>query len=116
MEKSVSKHKGEAITNMKKDNTIKNIDVIRSHCQENHTEYISKLSDETLIEIGKLVCGTDYAVRFYKNKSHLKFYKNRGLLEKAIRRSFAMGAFDHRETILDYLMELVWGVVFKMYH
>ena len=79
----------------------------RKYCQINYLELINKLSEKVLLEVGKYVCSTDYAVRFYKNKEHPKFYKNRASLEKAIRRSYGMGAFNHRETILDYLMELV---------
>lgn len=58
---------------------------------------VPTLNIELLLKIGKRICSTDYAVRFYYNKNHPKFYKQKDLLIKAIRRAYSMGAFNHRE-------------------
>lgn len=109
MGKSIGKLKKTTLNHDGYGNLIEDEELLkkRKYCQLNHIELISRLSDKTLIEIGKYVCGTDFVVRFYNNKQHPNFYKNRKLLEKAIRRSYAVGAFNHKETILDYLMDLV---------
>ena len=35
-----------------------------------------------LMPAAKIVCGTDYAVRFYNNKKHTLFYKNEEAFRK----------------------------------
>ena len=52
-----------------------------------------------LLEIGKRLCPTNFAVKYYYNKKHPEFYKNRVLLEKAIRKVWANDGFKHREFI-----------------
>ena len=79
----------------------------REFVASNHRKVLSKVPDKVLLEIGGYVSKTDFAVRFYNNKKHPQFYKNRELLEKSIRRSYGMGAFNHRETIIDYLEDYV---------
>jgi hypothetical protein len=64
---------------------------------------LSRVSDNMLIAIGKRVCSSDFAVRFFKNKGHPKFYQNRDALEKSIRRAYAIGAFQHRAQIVEML-------------
>ena len=64
---------------------------------------ISDLPVKTLLKIGKRVCSTDYAVRFYYNKQHPKFHLNKEALKHAIRRAWAVGAFNHQEQIIDIL-------------
>jgi len=49
---------------------------------------------------GERVCSTDFAVRFFNKKEHPKFYRNREALERAVRRAWASGAFDHRSQIV----------------
>jgi hypothetical protein len=66
-------------------------------------EVINELSVKTLLRIGKRVCSTDYAVRFYYIKQHPKFHLNKEALRHAIRRAWAQGAFKHREQILGIL-------------
>ena len=56
-----------------------------------------------LLPAAKVVCGSDYAVRFYNNKNHPGFYKNEEAFRKALRRCVAIGAFDHRATIVRML-------------
>jgi hypothetical protein len=63
---------------------------------------IKRASSKSLLEIGRDVAGTDYAVRFYNNENHPKFYKNDDAVRKAINRAFAMGAFNHREQISEH--------------
>ena len=109
MGKSMGKLKKTALNYDGYGNLIEDEDSLekRRYCHLNHIELIGRLSDKALLEIGKYVCATDFVVRFYNNKKHVSFYKNRALLEKAIRRSYGIGAFNHRDTILDYLMDLV---------
>ena len=89
------------------ENINKDIEEKRVYCGANHMELISNLDDKTLVELGKLVCRGDFAVRFYSNKKHRGFYKNRELLEKSVRRAYAVNAFNHREQIIDYLIDLI---------
>lgn len=56
-----------------------------------------------LLPIARVVCGTDYAVRYYYNKNHPKFYKNEEAFRHALRRCVATNAFDHCQQIIDYL-------------
>lgn len=92
---------------MRLENINKDVEEKRAYCCANHVELISKLDDKTLLELGRLVCGGDFAVRFYNNKKHPGFYKNRELLEKSIRRAYAVNAFNHREQIISYLLDLI---------
>ena len=66
-------------------------------------EKINTLPIKTLMPVAKLVCGTDYAVRFYYNKNHPKFYRNKEAFRHALRRCFTIGAFEHRQTIIQRL-------------
>ena len=66
-------------------------------------ELIDELPVRTLLKIGKRVCSTDYAVRFYYNKQHPKFHLNKEALKHAIRRAWAVGAFNHQEQVIDIL-------------
>lgn len=56
-----------------------------------------------LLKIGRATCSTDFAVRYYYNPRHKKFYKQKDKLKKAIRRIWAIGAFNHRKRIIDIL-------------
>lgn len=68
---------------------------------ENVLKSICNAPVTVLLKIGHVVAPTDYAVKFYYNKQHSMFYKNKEKLRKVIIRAFAMGAFNHREqTIL----------------
>ena len=66
-------------------------------------DIINDLPVRTLLKIGKRVCSTDYAVRFYYNKQHPKFHLNKEALKHAIRRAWAVGAFNHQEQVIDIL-------------
>ena len=46
---------------------------------------------------------TDYAVRFYYNKHHPKFYRNQEAFRHALRRCVVFNAFDHKETLIRML-------------
>ena len=64
----------------------------------------------SLLPIAKVVCGSDYSVRYYNNKNHPIFYHNDEGVRKALRRCLSIGAFNHRETIirmLDFDVEYV---------
>lgn len=72
----------------------------RKYRSNNDQEFIKKTKTctiECLLEIGKNICPTDFAVRFYYNKNHPKFYKQRPRLEKAIRRAYTQNAFNHKQ-------------------
>lgn len=56
-----------------------------------------------LMPAAKLVCSTDYAVRFYNNKNHPKFYRNQEAFRHALRRCVAFNAFNHKETLIQML-------------
>ena len=71
-------------------------------------ELINDLPVRTLLKIGKRVCSTDYAVRFYYNKQHPKFHLNKKALQHAVRRAWAVGAFNHKKQILDILGDDVY--------
>ena len=66
---------------------------------------INNSNIETLLKIGKRVCNTDYAVKYYYNKNHPNFHLNKEKLLKAIRRTWTIGAFNHREIIENMLEE-----------
>lgn len=59
----------------------------------------------TLHQIAKRSGSTDYAVRFFNNKQHPKFYRNRETLSKAIRREAANGMNGEKveHSIVDWL-------------
>jgi|GEM_PF-6714630 len=59
--------------------------------------------DDLLQKIGEAVCSTDYAVRFFNNPNHKKFYHERRELLRSLRRAWQTGAFDHKERILKIL-------------
>ena len=63
---------------------------------------INTLDIKDLMPIAKLVCGTDYAVRFFKNPNHKMFYKNEESFRKSLRRCLSFGAFEHRKQIIRY--------------
>lgn len=68
-------------------------------------ELTKTLSDEILLEIGKALGSSDFTVRWYNNKDHPGFYKNRANLETAIRRIWCIGAFNHRDRIIQILKD-----------
>jgi len=57
-----------------------------------------------LLEIGKTICPDDFAVRFYNNSEHPKYYHNRNQLEQAIRRIYAEYPQKQRD-IAESIME-----------
>lgn len=61
------------------------------------------MPDETLVKIGTLIAGSDYAVQGFRNKKQPGFYKNRELMLSAIRKAYAVGAFNHREQAMKIL-------------
>ena len=66
-------------------------------------EAINTYPISKLMPVAKLVCSSDYAVCFYNNKNHPKFYRNEEAFRKALRRCLHMGAFEHRTTIIEML-------------
>lgn len=79
-----------------------------NYCKEKEAvinEAIRLAPNSLLIKIGKIVCSSDFAVQYYYNNKHSSFYKDREKLEKAIRRAHVIGAFNHRDIIIDELDE-----------
>lgn len=72
-----------------------------------YIKYFATLSSKELLHIGKQLAATDYAVRFYNNKKHPKFYKNDSELLRTIRRTYTVGAFDHKERIEKMVIEFL---------
>lgn len=64
---------------------------------------INTLPVSKLMPVAKIVCKTDCAVTYYQNKNHPQFYHNQDALRKALRRCFSIGAFNHREIIIQKL-------------
>ncbi len=58
-----------------------------------------------LLKMGKAVCPTDYVVRYYYNPKHEKYYKNHKELLRTIRRTWSIGAFNHREQMGDIIQK-----------
>ncbi len=56
-----------------------------------------------LMPVAKLVCGSDYEVRFYHDKKHPLYFHNQEALRRALLRCFAMEEFDYRKTIIQGL-------------
>ena len=67
-------------------------------------ELTRRLPDKILLEVGKLIASTDYAVQFFKNKGHPKFYHNREALERAVRRGWSLSFFYSGERVANYLV------------
>jgi hypothetical protein len=67
---------------------------------------INHLPMKDLLFLGKRFCLTDFAVRFYSNKQHPKFFKNREALVHAVRRAFAMGNKETKRKIKEFFEEL----------
>jgi len=67
-------------------------------------ELTKHLPDKTLLEVGKLIANTDYAVRFFKNERHSKFYQNREMLEKSVRHGWAFSNSFGGKRVVDYLV------------
>lgn len=66
-----------------------------------------RLPVKDLLAIGKIFSNTDYAVRFYNNSNHPKFYLKREELEKAIRRGCVNTFADRYDQVIRYLS---WNV------
>jgi hypothetical protein len=66
---------------------------------------INELPIKILLKLGRRVCFGDRAVRFYYDKQNPKFHLNREALRHAIRRSWAIGASQHREQIICILSD-----------
>lgn len=68
-------------------------------------DLINELSDEELLNIGVVVCSSDFAVAHYNHRWHPKFYHKKEELAHAVRRAWVIGAFNHRERIVDMIEE-----------
>ena len=73
--------------------------------EKNVIDLINNASVSVLLKVGKRIGCTDSAVKYYHNKKHSKFYKNKEALRHAIRREASLNAFDRRNVIKEMLME-----------
>lgn len=81
---------------------------------ESMERLIERLPVDVLLKVGKRVCSSDYVVRFYYNENHPKFHKNQSALRHALRRAWAMGAFNHREQMMNVIEMEVEVETFKL--
>lgn len=63
----------------------------------------AELPIRTLLRIGRVISSTDYVVKYYSNKSQPKFYRNKPLLIRTVRRAFRSTSNADRERVLDIL-------------
>lgn len=73
----------------------------REKTGDDFNDFSKKVPVAVLLAIGRRIASTDYAVRFYDNKQHPKFHTNREALEKAVRRAWSLGAFEHRGQVIE---------------
>lgn len=57
-------------------------------------EWTVRLPERQLLDLGQMVAGTDYAVAHYLHPWHPKFFGQRDLLERAVRRELARRPID----------------------
>ena len=80
-----------------------NNDIIEAYGMD-FIELTRRLPDKILLEVGKLIASTDYAVRFFKNKGHPKLFHNREALEKSVRRAWGLFIYTSGERVANYLV------------
>lgn len=80
-------------------------ELLQSQEVDSIEDLFETLPEKTLLELGKKVQHTDFAVRFYNKPQHAKFYKNKEELIRVVRHVWAVGAFNHREQILAVLQK-----------
>lgn len=68
-------------------------------------ELTKHLTIKHLLALGRIGAATDYAVRFYYNKQHPKFHKNRAALETAVRRAWSTSFRFYGERMARYLLQ-----------
>ena len=85
--------------------------IIMKHFGKLFTDLVDDLPIYVLLKLGRRVCSSDYAVKYYYNKKHKMFHCKKKVLRKAIRRAWGIGAFEHR---FDIIRELEWH--FKLSH
>ena len=66
-------------------------------------EATKKMKTKTLLAIGERIAPTDHVVAYYNHYNH---NNKRMVLEKAIRRAYGIGAFDHVEQAREILESL----------
>ena len=62
-------------------------------------------SIKLLLRLGEKVCGCDYAIQFFDNKKHPLFYRKEEKVRSAVRHAWALGAFEHRDRILESVVD-----------
>lgn len=65
---------------------------------------INEANIKTLYKIGKAVCPSSYAVKYYYNKRHPKFHCNVDELKHCIRREASINHFNKAEIIREMLL------------
>lgn len=70
-------------------------------------DWAQRAPTSTLLRLGGIAAPTDYAVRYYRNGRHPKFYQRREVLEKAVRRALSRPTFPDREArVIDMVDEV----------
>ncbi len=54
---------------------------------KSHLKIVDQLCDDELLILGEIAAPTDFAVRYYRMENHPKFFKNRPVLLKTIKRA-----------------------------
>jgi len=70
-------------------------------------DWVTRLSEHRLIDLGSIACPTDYAVTNYRRPNHPKFFGNRNELERAIRRALSRRTFPDLEERLRQMVPVL---------
>lgn len=68
------------------------------------SKVLEKLHVPVLLEIGKIIAASDFAVMYYKNKQHPAFYHNKESLIKAVQKAYNKNcSIDRKAQVIDLL-------------
>ena len=68
-------------------------------------DWTQKAPVKWLLEVGRVAAPTDYAVVHYYDKRHPKFYRQRSVLEKALRHALSRPTFPDRVLRLERMAD-----------
>lgn len=73
----------------------------------NFPALLAQLTDAQLLELGKRGASTDFAVRFFHDRHHPKFYHHRPSLLCAVRRAMAVNFPDTKAAMRQRVLEML---------
>jgi hypothetical protein len=73
----------------------------------NFPALLAQLTDAQLLELGKRGARTDFAVRFFHDQRHPKFYRHRPSLLRAARRATEVNFPDTKAAMRQRVMEML---------